>query len=171
MELLAISAFGFVLLLALVASRPVVGSGSRQRQFLLCGLALAVLAGTLEAQEVAPAPAARIAQDKDRRLAVAIQQIRDALKDLPAGADVDQIKRALDRLQKRVLDELEGRIAVATADLERWTERSAWSARMLARGYMSRTQAEADKERLRAATLTLSRLQEQRRALAPEPKP
>jgi hypothetical protein len=150
--------------------RPV-ASGNRQRQYLLSCLAMVVLAGAVQAQEVAPAPAAQTAQDKDRRLTAAIQQIRDALKDLPAGGDVDQIKRALDRIQKRVLEELEGRIAIATADVEQWAERSAWSARMLARGYMTRAQAEADKARLQAAALTLSRLQEQRRSLVPEMKP
>ncbi len=132
-------------------------------------------ASKLPAQEVTPAPAKQAtagqpAGDKDRRLTAALQRIRDALKDLPAGADTDQIKRALDRIQKRLLEELEGRIAIAAADLEQWQERAAWSARMVARGYLSKSQGQADQNRARAAALTLSRLQEQRRALGPSSK-
>jgi hypothetical protein len=141
----------------------------------LVGLGLLVVgASALPAQEVLPVPADLVAERagaEARRMAAAVESIRAALKDLPAGADADQIRRALDRIQKQALKDLESQLALATSELEMRQERAAWAARMATRGFLSKAQAEADRVRARVAAAVVERLQEQRRRLVPRMKP
>jgi hypothetical protein len=88
----------------------------------------------------------------------ALEAIDKALRDLPPGPDVEQMKKSLDRLRESVAKELQTRIVVAESDLEQWRDRAAWSKRMVRKGFMTRAQAEADQAREQAAAMTLLRL-------------
>ncbi len=55
-------------------------------------------------------------------------------------------------------NEILGRLEVARSDLEMWQDRAAWSKRMVLRGFLSRTQAEADEARLRGADINLKKI-------------
>jgi multidrug resistance efflux pump len=58
----------------------------------------------------------------------------------------------------QLLNEVEGRIKIAESDLEMWEDRSAWSERMVKRGFLSRSQAEADRARLESAKISLKKV-------------
>ena len=60
---------------------------------------------------------------------------------------------------------MEGSILNARSDLEDWKERASWSRRMAIKGLMSKVQADADANRVDAATITLSKCEEQKRVL------
>jgi hypothetical protein len=46
---------------------------------------------------------------KRRRVAAAVRAMRQALRELPPGKDADQIRKSLDRIQERFVDEIQGR--------------------------------------------------------------
>ncbi len=92
------------------------------------------------------------------RAAAALDMIQKALRDLPPGADVDQIKKALARIREQVVKDLQGRLMLAKADLEMFQERAAWSQRMATRGYLPNAQAKADNDRALTAFRVWDRL-------------
>lgn len=136
------------------------------RDLFCLGLLLG-FAAALNAQDRVPAGGVKPGKDRStERLSSALRTMRQALRDLPAGADADTIRGALDRLQKRLLEDLEGRIRLAESDVEMWQDRAAWSERMAKRGFVSQRQVEADRVRLKTAAGTLDRLRELRETAA-----
>ncbi len=97
--------------------------------------------------------------------AAALQTMRKALDDLPPGPERDAIAKALGAMRKRLEGDLVPRIKVAESDAEMCTERSAWSQRMLKRGFVSQAQAEADRARQLQAVAELQRLRAELRQL------
>jgi hypothetical protein len=95
----------------------------------------------------------------------ALKQIEKALGDLPAGAEVEQIQKALARLRETLAKDLRGQVALAESDLEMWRDRAAWSQRMAKKGFRTRAQAEADRARADAAALALERARAELKAL------
>jgi HlyD family secretion protein len=65
----------------------------------------------------------------------------------------------------QALEDVEGRIEVARADLETAQARSIWSNRMVTMGYQSKSQAKGDESRFDAARIALQRLMTERRVL------
>lgn len=63
------------------------------------------------------------------------------------------------------LKEIQGRIETAESDLEMWRDRAAWSERMVKKGYLSPSQALADRYRLRGAEISLGGVIEELRVL------
>lgn len=59
----------------------------------------------------------------------------------------------------QTLDEIGGRIEIARSDREQWLDRASWSARMVKKGYLSRSQADSDKARLDSAEIALKKVQ------------
>ncbi|MGK4301830.1 hypothetical protein, partial [Klebsiella pneumoniae] len=47
-----------------------------------------------------------------RRIAAAVRTVRQALRDLPPGKEANQIRKALDRIQERLIEEIKGQTAV-----------------------------------------------------------
>jgi hypothetical protein len=114
----------------------------------LCGLAWLVLAvGGLKAQD-APRP-----KDKDPDVAAALEALQKALENLPPGPESEQIKKNL--------ADSKSRLALAVADLEMWKERVAWAERLAKKGFLSNTQFQAEKERLKAAEIALDRAKQE----------
>jgi hypothetical protein len=70
-------------------------------------------------------------------------------------------KRPRDLAQKQAA-EIKRRIAIAEADVEAWKDRVTWSERMLRKGYMTESQVEAERARLKRAEAVLG---EEREAL------
>jgi hypothetical protein len=114
------------------------------------GLVL-VLAGRLQAAPPEPDP------DAVGRAQTALEVMRKALKDLPAGRDAEQIREALDRMQKQFTD-LKGRLALAESDVAMWQERVNWSERMVSKNYLTRSKLEADRARLKQAEFALQKI-------------
>src|SRR5205807_1750697 len=86
--------------------------------------------------------------------------------------DINQKKNALelaqidlDKYQKgdyqQAKQDVEGRIETAKSDLESWTERAAWSRRMLQKGLMSKVQADADQDRRQGAKIAFDKVKKE----------
>jgi hypothetical protein len=58
------------------------------------------------------------------------------------------------------LEQLKGRLALAESDVEDWKDRAAWSERMVKKGYMSKSQADADRARLAWAEMVLDEVRQ-----------
>src|SRR5262249_34851865 len=56
-------------------------------------------------------------------------------------------------------DEILGRIETARSSLEMWKDRASWSTRMVARGFVTRSQMEADLASKDSAEITLKKIQ------------
>jgi multidrug resistance efflux pump len=63
------------------------------------------------------------------------------------------------------LKDVSGRIETARSDLDNWRDRSAWSARMLKKGLVSKVQADADESRVDGARIALEKVEEEKRVL------
>jgi multidrug efflux pump subunit AcrA (membrane-fusion protein) len=63
------------------------------------------------------------------------------------------------------IKDIQGRESVAKSDLEMWKDRASWSERMLRKDYISGSQAEAERSKLRNAEITLAKVQEEMRVL------
>jgi multidrug efflux pump subunit AcrA (membrane-fusion protein) len=61
--------------------------------------------------------------------------------------------------------DLEGKLLLAEADVNAWSDRLAWTERQVRKGYVGATQARAEEARLQSATVTLQRLREEYRVL------
>jgi len=116
-------------------------------------------------------PAQDAAKEKDQaqQTATALEAIRKALADLPPGAETDQIKKSLERLQSQLKD-LQGRVTLAEADLAMWRERMAWSERMAKKGFLTNQQAQADRARFNSAEIALQKVQEEFKKFLGDPK-
>lgn len=81
-------------------------------------------------------------------------------RDLEASIrkDTDSVDRSLSEVLQ-TLDEIGGRIEIARSDREQWLDRASWSARMVKKGYLSRSQADSDKARLDSAEIALKKVQ------------
>jgi hypothetical protein len=119
---------------------------------------LAARSGAEAAQEK------KVSPPTDRAVA-ALQTIQKALNDLPPGAEVEQIKKAVVRLRERIVKDLRGRLALTHGDLEMAQERAQWSQRMARKGYMTRAQAEDARDRATSLRVLLDRLQQDLRTL------
>lgn len=79
-------------------------------------------------------------------------------------AEID-LKKYLEGDYLQTKKDIEGRLAIAKSDLEMWEERSAWSARMSKRNYVTASQAQADSSRLQSAKIALQKVEEELRVL------
>lgn len=75
-------------------------------------------------------------------------------------AEID-LKKYLEGDFALVFSDIQGRLEIARSDLEQWLDRSAWSQRMMRKGYLSRTQAESDKARLDSADIGYKKVQQE----------
>jgi len=81
-----------------------------------------------------------------------------AALDVPVDRDPAAGKeRTADRQRKQA--DLKDRIALTRSDLEMQKDRAAWAQRMAVRGFLSKSQAEADQQRLQAIMNLLEQLQ------------
>jgi len=58
---------------------------------------------------------------------------------------------------RQLLDEVNGRLKLAESDVEMWTERAAWSERMVKKGYITPTQSQSERSRLDSARETMKK--------------
>lgn len=87
-------------------------------------------------------------------------------KYLRGGLEADlRAELAADKEGKSVCEyvqmrnDIEGRIETARSDKEMWLDRASWSQRMAKKGFLSRSQAEADRSRLDSADFNLRKVQ------------
>jgi hypothetical protein len=99
------------------------------------------------------------------RAVAAVEAVQKALRDLPPGADREQIKKALARIREQIVKDVQGRLSLAKADAEMTRERAAWSERMAKKGFMTRAQAQAERARAEATMLRVERLQDDLKTL------
>jgi RND family efflux transporter MFP subunit len=90
--------------------------------------------------------------------------------DLEAAKSTEELARIdLNKYEKgeyqQALEDVEGRIEVAKSDVTAWQNRSAWSARMVGLGYITRQQADVDESKLSAAEIALKKLQTEKHIL------
>jgi hypothetical protein len=111
-----------------------------------------------------PSPKKKAAADNGRA-AAALDTIQKALRDLPPGAEVEQIRKALARLREAVVKDIQGRLSVAEAELQGRTERALWSERMLRKGYLPKSRVQADRDRVRATEIRVKRLRDELKAV------
>ncbi len=115
--------------------------------------------------KVEQAKADMVKADEDYR----IQEIDNENDILQKGntlklAEID-LEKYLKGDYEQSLRDVEGRITMAQSDLEDWKDRAAWSNRMTKKGLMSKVQAEADASRVQASTISLQKLEEEKRVL------
>lgn len=92
--------------------------------------------------------------------------IREIEKDLLVFLTKHRIKfTTLDGEFQQLLDDVNGRIGMAEAEHEQWKDKSAYSQRMVIKGYITQSQAQADESRLSSASETLKKLRTERRLL------
>ncbi|MBY0527691.1 MAG: efflux RND transporter periplasmic adaptor subunit [Gemmataceae bacterium] len=68
----------------------------------------------------------------------------------------------------QMLKDVEGRIKVAESDVEQQRDRTAWANRMVKKGYLTLTQAQAEQSRLESYDLSLRKVMEEKRVLTHE---
>lgn len=114
---------------------------------------------------------------RDRAKNEAIQA--EANKDIVKSQSVSEIATAEVNIQLTDLDskkflegdyvqqkaDLKSRVAMAESDLEMWSDRDAWLARMVAKGYMTPKQQLAERFRLESASFALKKANEELRVL------
>lgn len=61
--------------------------------------------------------------------------------------------------------DIEGREKIAESDVEIWKDRVAWADRMVLKSYLTPSQAEAERNRLKGAQFSLDKIREERRVL------
>lgn len=66
---------------------------------------------------------------------------------------------------EQALKDVEGRITIAESDVADWRERSEWSKRMVKKGLMQKVSADSDASKLQGVTITLQKIQEEKRVL------
>ena len=75
----------------------------------------------------------------------------------------------LDRYVKaefdQALEDVDGRIEIARANLDVWQTRFQWSSQMLRKGYMTKSQAHGEESQLRAARIALQKTETEKRVL------
>jgi HlyD family secretion protein len=116
-------------------------------------------------KDVDNAYAAKIKADQD----VLIQESQnetdiEAAKNALVLADIN-LEKYKDGDYQQQVKQLEGQIKTAESDLEDWKDRSAWSARMVKKGLMSKVTADADASHREASQITLDNYKEQLRVL------
>lgn len=67
---------------------------------------------------------------------------------------------------EQLLQEIKGKIAMAESDLEQYRDREAWSKRMVKKGYLSASQAQAERFKLEGGEISLANFKQQLRVLA-----
>jgi RND family efflux transporter MFP subunit len=86
-----------------------------------------------------------------------------------AKNDRDLAKIDLEKYVKgdfiQAVKDVEGRIETARSDYENWKDRSSWSARMVKKGLMGKSQADADESRMDGARIALEKVDEEKRVL------
>jgi hypothetical protein len=101
----------------------------------------------------------------------AIEAVIKRLDELPAAAPKDDrrpgllLPEEINKLREAALADIQGRIAIAQADLEMWKERLAWSERMVKKGFLTAQQAAQEQARLKTAELLLEKLRQELKAL------
>jgi multidrug resistance efflux pump len=73
--------------------------------------------------------------------------------------------KSLDGEFQQQLDDVNGRIELAEAEHEQWKDKAAYSQRMVIKGYITQSQAQADESRLNGATESLKKLRTEKRLL------
>jgi multidrug efflux pump subunit AcrA (membrane-fusion protein) len=79
-------------------------------------------------------------------------------------AELD-LRKYLEGEYPQALKDVDGRISMAQSDLEMQRDRSAWSLRMVKKGYQTSSQAQAEQSKLDGYDLTLRKLNEEKRVL------
>jgi hypothetical protein len=137
---------------------------------LLSLICLLVGAGVLRAAD-GDSPKPKKDAYRAGRAVAAVEAIQKALRDLPPGADLEQIRKALARIREQIVKDVQGRLSLAKADMEQWRERAAWSERMVKKGFLTRAQAQADRAHAQDAMLRVGRLQDDLKALRADELP
>ncbi len=65
----------------------------------------------------------------------------------------------------QALEDVDGRIEIARADLDIWQTRAQWSGQMAAKGYMTKSQAHGEESQLRAARFALQKTETEKKVL------
>ena len=68
------------------------------------------------------------------------------------------------------IDELKAQVGQLESDVESLKERATWAERMAKKGYLSESELQADRARLKKAETDLDRARRQLKALSPDPK-
>lgn len=89
---------------------------------------------------------------RDKLQAYLLSHLNAELANLEKDPASKQISEIL-----QTKSDIEGRIAIALSDRQTLEDKAAWSQRMVKKGYLSRSQAEADKSRLGSAEFTLQK--------------
>ena len=99
------------------------------------------------------------------------QKARDAfIRELEGNLD-DFLKRNKKQLvglageYQQLLDDVTGRIETAEAEFDQWKDKSAYSQRMVIKGYVTQSQAQADESRLNSAWENLKKLRTEKQRL------
>ena len=137
---------------------------------LLSLICLLAVVGVLRAAD-GDSPKPKKDGHRTARAVAAVEAIQKALRDLPPGADLEQIRKALARIREQIVKDVQGRLSLAKADAEQSRERAIWSERMVKKGYMTRAQAQADRAQAEASGLRVQRLQEDLKILHTEDLP
>jgi hypothetical protein len=92
-------------------------------------------------------------------LAAGLNKLGDEGWELVTAGGNYIFKRPKNAAQKQAA-EIKRQIAVAEADVAAWKERLAWSERMLRKGYMTETQVESERTRLKRAEIVLGEMRD-----------
>jgi HlyD family secretion protein len=94
-------------------------------------------------------------------------QNESAIKTAETNIKVYQLDltKYLEGIYPQMLKDIQGRIETSESDLELWRDRAAWSERMVKKGYLSPSQAVAERSKLRFAEIGLAKVNEELRVL------
>jgi hypothetical protein len=88
-------------------------------------------------------------------LAAGLNKLGDEGWELVVAEPQYVFKRPKDQPERKSLAELQEQLTRAESDVVQWTERVAWTERMVKKGYLTNVQLEADRARLSQSTLVL----------------
>ena len=128
---------------------------------------------SLEDQEikVQQASAAWVKAKDDCNIQAIQNQIDIALaKSAMALAEID-LKKYIESEFAQSLEDVEGRIKIAQAELQGWEDTAAYSREKLSSGHATKSQVEADELRVQAARFNLQKVETERRSLVQYFKP
>ena len=97
----------------------------------------------------------KIAERKDLQTYIGTRLVTDIKQ------DIEKLNTKSGPLTSEILQtlsDIEGRIEIARSEREQWVDRTAWSLRMVGKGYFSRSQADAEKARLDSSDFSLKKV-------------
>lgn len=142
------------------------GTYVRQGQ-LIVDLDDAALQDELKRQKIVldQAQAAKVYAEENYKIVES--QNQSAIKTAETNIKVFQLDltKYLEGIYPQTLKDIQGRIETSESDLELWRDRAAWSERMVKKGYLSPSQAVAERSKLRFAEIGLAKVNEELRVL------